>query len=239
MHATSTISTLLLFSPLLSHSLQINRQSQSSSNLLPRQDSYGTPYGNSDPWDDTDPDGTGSTTWLPDDYIGGPDSSSSSSDDTSNESVIATDAPVTDILYPTETDIPSQTDYLPTAIPTGTDELFYGAETAAATDSFATDVAATATDDFFADASSSSAPVASATGAPNPSKAQATTLATKARATGSEASAKTGVATTTTAGEKSQSTAKAAAPNGNSGSKVEVGGSIAALGVMVALAWIY
>lgn len=37
----------------------------------------GGPYENFNPWDDTDFDGTDSTTWLPDDYNGAPDFGSS------------------------------------------------------------------------------------------------------------------------------------------------------------------
>ncbi|KAL9608226.1 MAG: hypothetical protein Q9167_006927 [Letrouitia subvulpina] len=230
MHSTLPLSALLLISPLLTQSLQIPR---SYSNLAARQDdTWGTPYGNSDPWDDTDPDGTGSTTWLPDDYISGSGSSSGSSSDTTGTSDTAPSA------VSLTTDEPNPTNYIPTGVslPTGTDELFFGAETTAATgpgaietdDVFTTDLSGAATTaNFFAGASSSGA-AASATGA-SASKPTTMSKASATKGTSAGAASSTG---------KPQPTAKVAGQP-NAGEKTKAAGSMAALGVMVALAWFY
>ncbi|KAI4217509.1 MAG: hypothetical protein LQ351_000104 [Letrouitia transgressa] len=231
MHSTLPLSALLLLYPLLAQSLQIPR---SYANLAARQyDTYGTPYGNSDPWDDTDPDGTGSTTWLPDDYISGTGSSSSGS---SSDTTGTSDTTPSDISLPT--DEPIATDYIPTSVslPTGTDELFFGAETTAAAavetgDVFTTDLSGAATTaDFFAGASSAGAATSAPPSATRGASASKPTTLSKASAT------KDGAAASSTG--KSQPTVKVAGQQ-NAGEKTKAAGSMAALGVMVALAWIY
>ena len=111
---TTTVSILLFSSLALSSASSIPGRAAPPSSLQARQDDpYGTPYGNSDPWDDEDPDGTGSTTWLPDDYISGDDSGSSSDpsstvdDDSSAFTAAAADYtayPTTGADYPQSTD---------------------------------------------------------------------------------------------------------------------------------------